>query len=239
MTLPDKNLDWPIAYEAVLEIARSEGCKLKAYLRNVFPRNTSRNFANGFWADIKQRGKRAGGNPLAQKPTNDDDLLLAEDGDGVVFPNKTGVRAVFPGPPNVFFVRHPLKVARSVIRFVPVYVVDMKPFFVSFAERFADKAVDRKPVPTPVDHDGDFFVAAFARALWGKYFLWLEAFKRLSLTQARPSFRDRPCGALHPTLIADNKFELAVFNLFPTFHDLTPTVVVNRPYHAGHRYAIC
>ena len=31
MTLPDKNLDWPIAYEAVLEIARSEGCKLKAY----------------------------------------------------------------------------------------------------------------------------------------------------------------------------------------------------------------
>lgn len=87
MILPDKKLDWPIAYEAVLEIARSEGCKLKAYLRNVFPRNTSRNFANGFWAD--------------------------------------------------------------------------------------------------------------------------------------------------------NKFELAVFNLFPTFHDLTPTVVVNRPYHAGHRYAIC
>ena len=31
MTLPDKNLDWPIAYEAVLEIARSEGCKLRAY----------------------------------------------------------------------------------------------------------------------------------------------------------------------------------------------------------------
>lgn len=31
MTLPDKNLDWPIAYEAVLEIARSEGCRLKAY----------------------------------------------------------------------------------------------------------------------------------------------------------------------------------------------------------------
>ena len=31
MTLPDKNLDWPIAYEAVCEIARSEGCKLKAY----------------------------------------------------------------------------------------------------------------------------------------------------------------------------------------------------------------
>jgi len=25
MTLPDKNLDWPIAYEAVVEIARSEG----------------------------------------------------------------------------------------------------------------------------------------------------------------------------------------------------------------------
>ena len=31
MTLPDKNLDWPIAYDAVLEIARSEGCRLKAY----------------------------------------------------------------------------------------------------------------------------------------------------------------------------------------------------------------
>ena len=31
MTLPDKNLDWPIAYDAVLEIARSESCKLKAY----------------------------------------------------------------------------------------------------------------------------------------------------------------------------------------------------------------
>ena len=31
MTLPDKNLDWPIAYEAVVEIARSEGCRLKAY----------------------------------------------------------------------------------------------------------------------------------------------------------------------------------------------------------------
>ena len=31
MILPDENLDWPIAYEAVLEIARSEGCKLKAY----------------------------------------------------------------------------------------------------------------------------------------------------------------------------------------------------------------
>lgn len=31
MTLPDKNLDWPIAYEAVCEIARSEGCRLKAY----------------------------------------------------------------------------------------------------------------------------------------------------------------------------------------------------------------
>lgn len=31
MTLPDKNLDWPISYEAVCEIARSEGCKLKAY----------------------------------------------------------------------------------------------------------------------------------------------------------------------------------------------------------------
>ena len=31
MIPPDENLDWPIAYEAVLEIARSEGCKLKAY----------------------------------------------------------------------------------------------------------------------------------------------------------------------------------------------------------------
>ena len=31
MTLPDKNLDWPIAYEAVCEIARSEGLRLKAY----------------------------------------------------------------------------------------------------------------------------------------------------------------------------------------------------------------
>lgn len=29
--LPNPNLDWPIAYDAVLEIARSEGCKLKAY----------------------------------------------------------------------------------------------------------------------------------------------------------------------------------------------------------------
>ena len=31
MILPDKKLDWPIAYEAVCEIARSEGCRLKAY----------------------------------------------------------------------------------------------------------------------------------------------------------------------------------------------------------------
>ncbi len=31
MTQPNPDLDWPIAYEAVLEIARSEGCKLKAY----------------------------------------------------------------------------------------------------------------------------------------------------------------------------------------------------------------
>ena len=31
MILPNKNLDWPIAYEAVVEIARSEGCRLKAY----------------------------------------------------------------------------------------------------------------------------------------------------------------------------------------------------------------
>jgi len=31
MTLPDKNLDWPIAYEAVCEIAKHEGCRLKAY----------------------------------------------------------------------------------------------------------------------------------------------------------------------------------------------------------------
>ena len=29
--LPNPKLDWPIAYEAVCEIARSEGCKLKAY----------------------------------------------------------------------------------------------------------------------------------------------------------------------------------------------------------------
>ena len=29
--LPNPKLDWPIAYDAVLEIARSEGCKLKAY----------------------------------------------------------------------------------------------------------------------------------------------------------------------------------------------------------------
>ena len=31
MTQPNPKLDWPIAYDAVLEIARSEGCKLKAY----------------------------------------------------------------------------------------------------------------------------------------------------------------------------------------------------------------
>ena len=31
MILPNKNLDWPIAYEAVCEIARSERCRLKAY----------------------------------------------------------------------------------------------------------------------------------------------------------------------------------------------------------------
>ena len=31
MTQPNPKLDWPIAYEAVCEIARSEGCKLKAY----------------------------------------------------------------------------------------------------------------------------------------------------------------------------------------------------------------
>lgn len=31
MTLPDKNLNWPISYEAVCEIARSEGLRLKAY----------------------------------------------------------------------------------------------------------------------------------------------------------------------------------------------------------------
>ena len=29
--LPNPKLDWPIAYEAVCEIARSEGCRLKAY----------------------------------------------------------------------------------------------------------------------------------------------------------------------------------------------------------------
>ena len=31
MTQPNPKLDWPIAYEAVCEIARSEGCRLKAY----------------------------------------------------------------------------------------------------------------------------------------------------------------------------------------------------------------
>jgi GH24 family phage-related lysozyme (muramidase) len=31
MQLPDKNLPWPISYESVCEIARSEGCRLKAY----------------------------------------------------------------------------------------------------------------------------------------------------------------------------------------------------------------
>jgi GH24 family phage-related lysozyme (muramidase) len=31
MQLPDKTLDWPIAWPAVEEIARSEGCRLKAY----------------------------------------------------------------------------------------------------------------------------------------------------------------------------------------------------------------
>lgn len=31
MQLPDKKLDWPIAWSAVDEIARSEGCRLKAY----------------------------------------------------------------------------------------------------------------------------------------------------------------------------------------------------------------
>ena len=31
MTLPNKNLDWPVAYDAVLEIARSEGLRLRAY----------------------------------------------------------------------------------------------------------------------------------------------------------------------------------------------------------------
>ena len=31
MTQPNPDLNWPIAYEAVCEIARSEGCKLKAY----------------------------------------------------------------------------------------------------------------------------------------------------------------------------------------------------------------
>lgn len=32
MRLPNPELDWPIDYEAVLEIARSEGCRLRAYL---------------------------------------------------------------------------------------------------------------------------------------------------------------------------------------------------------------
>ena len=31
MTLPNKDLPWPIPYEAVCEIARHEGCRLKAY----------------------------------------------------------------------------------------------------------------------------------------------------------------------------------------------------------------
>ena len=31
MLLPDKNLPWPICWDAVQEIARSEGCRLKAY----------------------------------------------------------------------------------------------------------------------------------------------------------------------------------------------------------------
>ena len=31
MTNPDPKLDWPISYDAVLEIAKSEGCRLKAY----------------------------------------------------------------------------------------------------------------------------------------------------------------------------------------------------------------
>lgn len=31
MILPDKKLSWPIPYEAVCEIARHEGCRLKAY----------------------------------------------------------------------------------------------------------------------------------------------------------------------------------------------------------------
>ena len=31
MTQPNPELNWPIAYEAVCEIARSEGCRLKAY----------------------------------------------------------------------------------------------------------------------------------------------------------------------------------------------------------------
>ncbi len=29
--LPERNLDWPIAWDAVVEIAKSEGCRLKAY----------------------------------------------------------------------------------------------------------------------------------------------------------------------------------------------------------------
>lgn len=31
MVLPDKKLPWPISYEAVVEIAKSEGCRLHAY----------------------------------------------------------------------------------------------------------------------------------------------------------------------------------------------------------------
>ena len=31
MILPDKKLNWPIPYEAVCEVARHEGCRLKAY----------------------------------------------------------------------------------------------------------------------------------------------------------------------------------------------------------------
>lgn len=215
MTLPNQKLAWPIAWEAVVGIARSERCDSKHGL----PGSSVCNPADDLRVNTKKLSEHVAGCAEQKEAPNYPNLLLGKNRRRVGFSGELVVNSAPPSAGDILLVCNPLKVARSVIALISVYVVDVKALLVPIAKRFCDEAMDGKSFANTVDSNADLFVPApVSKRSWQQLF-GLDAIESLCFSKAHPRLGDRSLRAFNAPLVANNKAKPVVLDFSPIFHD--------------------
>lgn len=224
---PNQKLAWPIAWEAVAEIARSEGCNSKYGP----PGSPVCNSSDNLWTNPKKLSEHVAGSPEPKETPNYPNLLLGKNRRGVGLPGELMVNSVSPSAGDVLLVCNPLKIARSVVALISVYMVDVKTRLVPITKRFCDEAMNWKSFANTVDHNTDLFVPTSVGKRGRQQFFGLDAVESLCFSKPHPRLGDRSLRAFNAPMVANNEVKPTVLDFSPLFHVCSLQVI--RKYTTG------